>query len=73
MKVMCKRTYFVPDIKDPLFEKHKYYEVLDKGDFYLEIKQKNGESVLFNKKNFDKFFIDINELRDNKINEILNR
>ena len=73
MKVMCKRTYFVPDIKVPLFEKNKYYEVLDKGSAFLEIKQKNGESVLFNKKNFDKFFIDIDELRDNKINEILNR
>ena len=73
MKAMCKRTYFVPDIKEPIFKKNKYYEVLDKGDFFLEIKQKNGESVLFNKKNFDKFFVDIDELRDNKINEILNR
>lgn len=73
MKVMCKRTYFVSDMNVPLFKKNKYYEILEKGDFFLKMMTEDRSDIIFNRKNFDKFFIDISELRDIKINEVFKR
>jgi putative ribosome biogenesis GTPase RsgA len=75
MKVLCKRTYFYSDLNStnvPIFEKDKYYDCLDKSESFCEIKTENG-NIIFNKKNFEKYFIMIDEIRDTKINEILNR
>lgn len=75
MKVFCKRTYIEEHIK---FIKGKYYSVelpekheSDLGIYY----HIQSEKKLWNfikKKDFFKYFIDIDQLRESKIDEILN-
>lgn len=73
MKVLCKRTYFTHESNLPVFEKDKYYSIIEKNDYSISIKNNKGVVVFLNTNTFNRYFIDINELRDNKINEILNR
>lgn len=78
MKVLCKRTYFVDkpigDKKEVLFKKNKTYSLIEYDEFVFTIKTEssNIEHWSLTKKNFIKYFFEINEIRDNKINEILN-
>ena len=83
MKVFCKRTYF-----DKLFggeqfvkwEKNKYYDMHTYEDWIVqifiesEVKGANGYIIFDNisKKDFSKYFIKVDELRNNKIDDILN-
>jgi uncharacterized membrane protein len=73
MKVLCKRTYFTHENNLPVFEKDKYYSIIEKNDYSISIKNNKGVVVFLNANTFNRYFIDINELRDKKINEILNR
>ena len=83
MKVLCKRTYFtkypVSNKKELLFEKNKsynildYYKMLNKLFLIIETGNKNINVWSLTETDFNKYFISIDELRDNKINEILKR
>ena len=84
MKVYCKRTVFntvggLNAYEDTLiFSKDKYYNSREPLEFessagiYLWIKCEIGEMVPVTQKYFKKYFILVEDLRNNKINEILN-
>jgi hypothetical protein len=72
MKALCKRTYFTSENNKPVFEKNEYYPIIEENDFSITIKS-SERIVYLNRNTFNKHFIDIKELRENKINEILNR
>jgi hypothetical protein len=72
MKALCKRTYFTSENNKPVFEKNEYYYIVDRTDYTISILSGN-KTFYLNKNTFNKHFIDIKELRENKINEILNR
>ena len=75
MKVLCKRTYIEEHIK---FTKGKYYNVKtpEKHEselgVYYHIQSENKLWNYVKYKDFQKYFIDIAELRESKIDEILN-
>ena len=78
MKVYCKRTYFNDD-DSVRWSRNTYYEFIIPDKYpiivgiYYYIKDAIGADHPITKQNFDKYFIDIDELRNNKINEILIR
>ena len=82
MKALCKRTFIteypVGDKKEILFEKNKiynvieYYKILNKLILTIKTGNKNLNMWSLTETEFNKYFISIDELRDNKINEILN-
>lgn len=87
MKVLCKRTYIerlktISNNKTLPFNvtrwsKNKFYEVeiddfeRECGVYYIVYSETNIKHAL-KKSQFDKYFIDIDELRDEKIEQILN-
>lgn len=84
MNVYCKRTYFVSGDSNPKWIKGKYYEIGEMTewelelDFYLVIESefsrgKNFHYSPISTKDFHNYFTHLDELRDNKINEIFNR
>jgi hypothetical protein len=83
LKVICKRTYFteypVGSKKELLFEKNRSYNILDHykmiNKLVLTIETSNIliNTWSFSENEFNKYFIGMDELRDNKINEILKR
>jgi len=73
-KVLCKRTYINEDIK---FIKGKYYSIKDPNEqeklyIFYYIKSEKNEWYFIVYKEFIKYFTDIVDLRDNKINSIIN-
>lgn len=78
MKVYCKRTVFNTDEDTLIFSKYKYYNSRQPSEFesgagiYLWIECEIGEMVPVNQKYFKKYFTLLEDLRNNKINEILN-
>lgn len=87
MKALCKRTYFHEEIqvnqflpkRYVAFEKNKIYNCIEPEDyeksvgFYLKIQtSEKGFWLPFNNKDFDKYFVKLDEYRNKKIDEILN-
>lgn len=79
MKVYCKRT-FIGDGNDIKWSRDKYYETLIperyemENGVYMYVKVNNHtlvSAVPFSKSKFDKYFIDIKEIRNGKIDQIL--
>lgn len=84
MKVYCKRTVFNTDENIVIFSKGKYYNTRQpleefelSAGVYLWIESEvfsssdTGEMVPVNLNYFNKYFLLVEELRNNKINEIL--
>jgi hypothetical protein len=75
VKVICKRTYIEDCVK---FVKGNYYDVKTPNSYekklgvYYHIKCEKGTWDYIKYKDFQKYFIDIDQLRTSKINEILN-
>jgi hypothetical protein len=89
MKVLCKRTYierikyeYGNDIR---WCKDKYYQFFEPNEYELEngifgfieieknYKTKEIYTVRIIKKEFEKYFINQEEIRDSKINQIINK
>lgn len=84
MSVYCKRNFFQSGETKAKWIKGKYYKVGEltewelELDFYLVIESEfsigaNHHYSPINKKEFHKYFTQVDDLRDNKIDEILNR
>ncbi len=77
VKVYCKRTMFVANEKLVICSKGKLYQVFEPTDFELSsgicfwVKGELEEKVPLTNKYFDKYFCTIEEMRNNKINNIL--
>lgn len=74
MRVLCKRTL----LDGYTFIKGKYYNIKipeeheRKVGVYYHIQSENKSWNYIKVKDFQKYFIDIDQLRNNKIDEILN-
>ena len=80
MRVLCKRTYIEEYVSLPIkFIKGNYYNVKmpeeheRKLGVYYHIQSENKSWSYIKVKDFQKYFIDIDQLRNDKIDEILNR
>lgn len=79
MNVYCKRNFFQSGETKAKWIKGKYYKVGEltdwelELDFYTVIESEFSIHSPINKKEFHKYFTQVDDLRDNKIDEILNR
>ena len=77
MVIYCKRTMFNNDEKIVVCAKGKIYQTIPSSDFEAKtgicfwVESEIGENVPLTLKLYDKYFTTIDEMRDNKINEIL--
>jgi len=76
MKVICKRTYFYTNHQQEtkcLFEKNKHYLIKEEDELIVTLICEENRPYSLSKNNFNKFFETIEDSRQKKINEILNR
>lgn len=77
MNIYCKRTMFTTDSKDLLCAKGKFYKTFEPSDFEsktgicLWVNSEVEEKIPLTIKNYNKYFMTISEMRNNKINQIL--
>lgn len=77
MKVYCKRTMFDNGEKKVLCSKGKSYDIYDPTDFEestgicLWVHSEIDERIPLTTKYFNKYFTTIDDMRQNKINQIL--
>lgn len=77
LRIYCKRTMFVINDKRVICSKGKMYEVFEPTNFEstsgicLWVKGELDEDVPLTNKIFEKYFCTIEEMRNNKINNIL--
>jgi hypothetical protein len=77
VEIYCKRTFFDLKDKEVLCKKGKIYQTFPPSEFESEsgvcfwISTEIEEKIPLTLKTFKKYFLSIDEMRDNKINEIL--
>lgn len=72
MKAKCRRTYFLPPSEKPIFEKNKFYKIDNRNSASITVISEIGINFYLSTANYHKYFIDVEQLREDKINEILN-
>lgn len=77
MQIYCKRTLFKTDEKSILCKKGKFYNTIPASEFEFNYgiifwtETEIDDNYPLTQKSFEKFFWSIDEMRHNKINEVL--